>query len=290
MMALLDLSLFAIDVRSWQESRANCIASIEAIELHDQHLREQPIRLLWSDDFLDSFPWNQQDCPRELRDSCTALLTLYEHLRSNGRLVLLDNIDIPESDFLIEPSSLLDGFQQDLRLAWSWLFAWATSESHVGEGVAVPTRPRAALQNAREARVSSDDVFFSSHGSAVLLFRDSDWTHFVQTYKRPNLQGKRIAVLGGSRAPFERARKQLEAYGVHMHDMRRLPLAYEETRTKQETLDRLKNADLLLVCTNRCKHTDTDHVDGPLSCARVDLNSDGHTALVDAVIRHFRDQ
>lgn len=43
------------------------------------------------------------------------------------------------------------------------------------------------------------------------------------------------------------------------------------------------------MCTNRCKHTDTDHLETGVPCPRVDLNSDGETALVDAVLAHFRD-
>lgn len=54
-------------------------------------------------------------------------------------------------------------------------------------------------------------------------------------------------------------------------------------------MQRLDKMDLLLVCTNRCKHTDTDHLKGGVACPRIDLNSDGETALVEAVLGHFRE-
>jgi hypothetical protein len=290
MMALLDLGLFLIDPTLWNEDRAQCTLPIEALLLHDPQLRRLPIRLLWSDEFLMGFPWSQPDCPVELRDICAVLWSLHEYLHANRRLILLDDVGIPSGNFTIEPKSLLEGFGEDAQLAWSWLFAWATHEARVDNGVAVPTWTKSSLSAVREVHVSSDELAFKTHGSAILLFGDADWQTFVLTYQRPDLRGKRVAILGGRRDSFERARKRLDAYGIDVRDVRRLPPAYEETRTKQETLERLRNVDLLIVCTNRCKHVDTDHLDSALSCARIDLNSDGDTALVDTVVRHFRNQ
>ena len=93
---------------------------------------------------------------------------------------------------------------------------------------------------------------------APLLLREADWQAFLERYHKPDLGGRRVAVLGGNRAPFERARERLAAYGLTA--CRRLPPAYEETRTKQETKLRLQTVDLVVVCTNRLKHTDTDQL------------------------------
>ena len=288
MMALLDLGLFLIDLKLWNEDRAQCALPVEALLRHGPQLRRLPIRLLWSDEFLMGFPWSQPDCPVELRDICAVLWSLHEYLLANRRLILLDEVGIPAGNFAIEPTSLLEEFSEDAQLAWSWLFAWATHESRVDEGFAIPTWPKASFGTIREIRVSSKDARFDKHGSAMLLFDDADWQTFVQKFNRPDLRGKRVAVLGGRRDSFERARKRLEAYGIDIRDVRRLPPAYEETRTKPETLERLKTIDLLLVCTNRCKHVDTDHLDDTLLCTRIDLNSDGDTTIVEAVLRHFR--
>jgi hypothetical protein len=49
--------------------------------------------------------------------------------------------------------------------------------------------------------------------------------------------------------------------------------------------------ELVIVCTNCLKHTDTDQlkaVEDELSCASKDLNSDTDAQIVKAVLDHFR--
>jgi hypothetical protein len=50
----------------------------------------------------------------------------------------------------------------------------------------------------------------------------------------------------------------------------------------------LKNVDLLVVCTNRITHSDTDHLDRDLPCAFRYLDKDTESAIVEAVLDYFR--
>jgi hypothetical protein len=87
----------------------------------------------------------------------------------------------------------------------------------------------------------------------------------------------------------ERATQRLAEYGLE--DCRRLPPAYEENRTAHDTRERLRTVDLLVICTNRLKHTDTDQIDsirGELRCRIVHLGSDSESQIVKAVIDHYR--
>lgn len=293
MMALVDLGLFLIDVRLWNEARDRCTMPLEAMAIHSPRLRLHSIRLLWAEDFFAGFPWNQARCPPELRDACAVIQRIFEEARSNGRLVLLDEIGNPPDDVRIEPDLLGRRYPDDARMAWLWLLSWAMTPERLERGISVPTWPGALekeKQEEHELRVFRLGASSDLLGRAALLKNDVEWDAFLEHYQRPDLRGRRVVVLGGSRAPFERARASLVAYGLAEKDFRRIPPTYEETRTKSETLARLQHADLLLVCTNRCKHTDTDHVSGPLPCARIDLNSDGTTTLVEKILDHFRDE
>lgn len=290
MMALLELGLFVIDVRLWNEDRARCCEPVEAMAIHTPWLDRHGIRLLWEEDFFAGFPWNQPKCPPELRDACTVIQSMYERARSNKRVISLEQIGDPPEGVRIEPDLLAGNYHDDARLAWQWLLSWAVAAERAAEGISVPTWARALVENAHEVLVLRKDAPSKPLGSAMLLRNDTEWKLFVKRYQRPDLRGRRVVVLGGNRDKFERARIRLVEYGLAEKDFRRLPPAYEETRTKQETRTRLQNADVLLVCTNRCKHTDTDHISGELSCARIDLENDTETTLVEAVLNHFRAQ
>lgn len=288
MKALLDLGLFVLDPARWTTDRKACLQSIAALSIHQPWLRREPVRLLWSDVFLEGFPWNQPQCPGELIDLCNAMTQLHDSLRGQGRVLLLTNLPAHPylaGDVRLTPD-LADGpfpprLQDEVRLLATSAVLDLPCE------VSAPAAPRQPIEGVREVTVhvepETDPI-----GTAHLLFTDDDWRAFLRRFKRPVLGGRRVAVLGGARASFERARKKLEAFGAP--EMRRLPPAFEETRTKQETLQRLEHVDLLVVCTNRCKHTDTDHLKDGVPCARLDLNSDGDTALVQAVLDHFRDK
>lgn len=295
MIALLDLGLFVLSPDLWSTDRDRCLEPMLAMEVHSRHLRRYPVRLLWADDFFLGFPWNLPVCPAELRDACVVVQSLYEVLRGQNRLLTSEQLP-PASNVApsIEPA-LLDedlGYPEDLCVAWlDLLGAAASSRAAVDAGLSVPSWHRPLIGDVRKLSIANPGACAALVDHAPLLLSDADWRAFLERYHRPDLRGRRVAVLGGSRAPFERARERLGSFGLT--ECRRLPPAYEEHRTAQTTKERLRSVELLLVCTNRMKHTDTDQLESvraELTCAVVHLTSDGETQLVQAVIDHFRAQ
>ncbi len=286
MRALLDLGLFMLDAGQWASDRKRCVDRIAAVATHGPWLRSQPVHLVWSEVFFEGFPWNQPECPLELVDLCNALNQLLES--SRGRRKLASAADLPPApagQVALSPDLAAGPYPSHIQAEFRTLAAAASLAEPAG--FSVPTSEGPAIGSARTMEISIASGG-SPVGSADLLITDHDWRAFLRRHKKPDLTARRVAVVGGSRAPFERARRTLEAYGLT--ELRRLPPAFEETRTRQQTLERLEKMDLLLVCTNRCKHTDTDHLKAGVPCPRIDLNSDGETALVEAVLGHFRDQ
>lgn len=283
MRALLDLGLFVLGPEEWKTDRESCLRRIAAVSLHDPWLRKEPVSLVWSDTFFEGFPWNEPECPPQLRDLCVSLTQLRDTLQGRKRLLFAADLPPPPADPKLNPDLSAGPYPPELKIEFRSLAASAVAS--IPSEVSVPTVASPLIGQSRTMAVLGDEES-PPIGSADLLLTDEDWRAFLLRFKKPDLAGKRVAVLGGTRAPFERARAVLEGYGLS--ELRRLPPAFEETRTKQQTLQRLEKMDLLLVCTNRCKHTDTDHVKGELACARVDLNSDGDTALVASVLAHFR--
>jgi hypothetical protein len=286
MKALLDLGLFVLDPARWKTDRAGCQVPIAAMSVHVPWLRREPVDLMWSARFFEGFPYSQPGhCPPELRDLCVIVTQLLGYLQARGRL--LDERDVgsaPDGDVRLDPGLPAGPLPPALHSEFRALAAAAVTAVPVE--FSIPTFAQPLVGAARTLHVTVEPGE-TPIGSASLLLTDDDWRAFVQRFKRPDLRGRKVAVLGGSRAPFERAHKTLATYGIQ--ELRRLPPAFEETRTKQETLSRLEKMELLLVCTNRCKHTDTDQIKGELPCTRKDLNSDGDTAIVEAVLAHFRD-
>lgn len=281
MKALLDLGLFVLSAEEWTADRTGCLKRIAALGLHDPWLRKEPVRLVWSEVFFEGFPWNQPACPPELLDLCISLMQLHDLLLGRKQLLFAADLPPPPSGAIVLRPDLAAGVFPDHLKAE--LRSLAVSAALSGE-LGVLSSPRPETSTARmEIAIDPDPAPIAA---ADLLRTDDEWRAFLKRHKRPDLRGRRVAVLGGSRAPFERARKTLESYGLA--ELRRLPPAYEETRTKQETLLRLEKMELLLVCTNRCKHTDTDHIKTDLPCPRIDLNSDSETTLTEAVLAHFR--
>ncbi len=284
MLALLDLGLFVLDPAAWNADRARCEAPVLAMAVHDRYFRRYPVRLLWSEVFFDGFPWNQPRCPPQLRDLCVLMTQLHDYLHGNGRL--LGAGAVADGPPAIDPDPFEPTCPGELREAWLALLGSVAVEARPArEGLAVPTWERVGLARARVLRVTTTAAMHE----APLVAVEADWRAFVERYHRPDLGGKRVAVLGGNRAPFERARERLATYGLT--DCRRLPPAYEESRTKQETKLRLQSVDLVVVCTNRMKHTDTDQLKGvkdELSCAIVMLDADTDAQIERAVVEHFR--
>jgi hypothetical protein len=241
-----------------------------------------PVRVLWSDAFFDGFPWGQPELPREFRDAWVVVSTVHELLRSQGRLVTPEMLPLPPDDPVrVQPDLLGERYGKALADAWLWLLGAATADGGLADALAVPTWARPLIAGATELRI------LPGSRTAALLAGDADWRAFVERHHKPDLRGRRVAVIGGNRAPFERAREKLATYGLT--DCRRLPPAYEETRSKQETQQRLQSVELLIVCTNRMKHTDTDHLKGiEPTCTRVDLHADTEAQIEKAVVDHFR--
>jgi hypothetical protein len=294
MIAHLDLGLFTLDPNAWKKDRARLLAPIAAMASHGTWMRRFPIRLLWSDDFFEGFPWNQLPCPTELRDACIVLTSLYEYLKSHSRLLNPSDLPPPpEGEPRLDPNLAEGDYPDALRALWiSLLLSTITSPDLAAAGIGVATWERTAPEpQSRQLRLSLDKSPQPLLETIALITGDQDWDAFVRQYHKPDLSGLRVAVLGGSRAPFERARVQLETY--RLKECRRLPPAYEENRSKQDTKQRLLNTDLLIICTNRLKHTDTDQIksiESELPCALVRLDHDTEAQIVQAVIDHFRDR
>jgi hypothetical protein len=294
MIAHLDLGLFVLDPNAWKKDRARLLAPIAAMACHGRWLRRYPIRLLWSDEFFEGFPWNQLPCPTELRDACIVITSLYEYLKSHSRL--LNPVDLstpPEGEPQLDPDLAEGNYPDALRDLWiSMLLSAIRTPALADAGLSVATWERTGAEpRARDLRISMEKSPQPTLGTVPLLTGDEDWGTFVRRYHKPDMSGLRVAVLGGSRAPFERARTQLETYGLK--ECRRLPPAYEENRSKQDTKQRLLNTDLLIICTNRLLHTDTDQIksiENELNCTLVRLNHDTEAQIVQAVIDHFRDR
>lgn len=293
MIVLADLGLFIIDPEAWEADRETYAAPIGALALHDRFLRCYPVELLWSDLLFDGFPWNQPSCPPALRDVCVVVTSLHEHLKGNGRLLLVDALPpVPDALPAIEPDLLVDEeYPEDVRTAWLGLLGAVMPDDRFwADGLAVPTWERAHLPGVRELRVTLGDAPPVLR-SAPLLTGDADWKAFLACFHRPDLSGKRVAVLGGHRPPFERARERLATYGLT--DLRRIPPVSERNRTRQELRQALLSVDLLVVCTTYMGHTDTAQLDGirdRLSCAIVLLPADSDAQITRTVAEHFRAQ
>jgi hypothetical protein len=291
MIALADLGLFVLDPAVWVSERESFGAPIQALMLHIDFLRRCPVDLLWSDAFFNAFPWNQPSCPRELRDVCVIVTRMHEHLRGNGRLLLADELlPVPAVAPAVEPELLVDmDYPEDIREAWLGLLGAVMPEDDLwAGGMALLTWERALLAGVRELRVTLGAAP-SVVRSAALLTGDVDWRAFLERFHRPDLRGKRVAVLGGHRPPFERARERLSSYGLT--DLRRIAPVSEKNRTRQDLRQALLHVDLLVVCTNYMGHTDTDQLDGieeELSCASVRLHADSDAQISRTIIDYFR--
>jgi hypothetical protein len=261
--------------------------------LHADRLLRYHVRLAWSDDFFYGFPWTQPHCPPELTDFCTGLTAFHDHVKANGLLVTAD--DLPASAALptISPDLLAADYLADFRVVWLRLLALLICDAAtVADGVGVPTWEQPVTAR-RTALQITNAVDLSAATDAVPLLRtEADWQAFVQQFHRPDLTGVRVAVLGGQRHTFERAQQRLVGE-YNVAECRRLPPASEENRTQQETRQRLSQIDLLVICTNRLAHSDTDQVAnlqqvGALSCEIVRLNNDTADQIVRAVLDHFQ--
>lgn len=275
MTGLLDLSLLGGD-------RGALAARGGALALHQAWLKRCALRLLWCEDFAADLPWTE---PAQ-RGLCVALSQLLEHLRGNGRL-LLEAAPAPALLPVLSPP-LADTYAPERRSRWLGLLCGALrDEAAYRAGLAVLTQSRPDLAAAYEVHIANAADLGAAGETLHALHSEPTWHAFWQRYHRPDLSQRRVAVLGGQRAWVERAGQTLRDL-YRLGRFRYLAPAYEQTRTKKETQDALADMDLLIVCTNRLKHTDTDHLKGaPLRCARIDCNNDSSETIVRAVVAHF---
>ena len=292
MICLLDASLFVLDVTAWTQDRSRCQLPMDAMLLPIEWLPRWQVKLVWADDFFNGFPWNQPAFPTKLTDFCNALMQFYSRMQSNDLLWTYAG-EQPTTLPIILPDLLASDHLADMRETWLQLLgALIREQTTVTEGLRVSTwtRPetkgQAALtiQNAPDLRAATDTV--------AILQTETDWQAFIQQYHRPDLSGKRIAVLGGERATFERAKQRLSDQ-YHAAECRHLPPHYQQNRSEQQTAQRLQQMDILIICTNRLKHSDTEQIKNleraeRVPCPIIRLNNDTTNEIVQAVVDHFR--
>lgn len=293
MTCLLDVSLFVLDVAVWNTDRQRCLQPMAAMNVHAGWLERFRVRLAWSNDFFSGFPWSEARASRELTDFINFMTRFHGHVEGNGLLVTPDDFPVPAVLPNIAPDLLTADYLTNFREIWLRLLTGLICDrATVDEGVGVPTweQPAAVGQTALQITNAAD---LSAAADTVLLLRtEADWQAFIQQFHRPDLSGRRVAVLGGERAAFERARQRLQTE-FNAAECRRLPPAWEENRSQQETQQRLNQIDLLVICTNRVAHSDTEQVSnlrqaGALSCDVVPLNHDTANQIVEVVVDHFR--
>ncbi len=292
MKCLLDMGLLMLDAAAWNTDRQQCLRPMLAMAVHTDWLLRYRVRLSWSDDFFNGFPWNQPATPPELIDYCVSLTQFHSQIQANGLLVASGRL--PDAPLpTVVPDPVADEHVSSFRELWLHLLAGMICHVDAPQnGVAVPTWERQDMSPHRELIVQNAVLLNAFVDRIPLLKAEADWQSFIQQFHRPDLSGVRVAVLGGQRAAFERAQQRLmDIY--NMTECRRLPPHYEENRTQQETQQRLNQIDLLIICTNRLKHSDTGQIKniedaGSLSCNIIRLNSDSTDQIVQAVVDYYR--
>lgn len=252
---------------------------LTALALHIERLRAYPVNLLWRDEFEATLYQNESI----RRDIITLVSGVLEYLRGNGRI----RSNTPSSSSNTPSVFPLIGasLPTDARELWLRLVGGAVANTEtLMQGIGIFTWQRQDLHRFRTIRVS--DTSAVSADIPILRQRE-EWDLFLQEHHKPDLSRARVAVLGGKRAPFERARQELAAYGLV--DLRWLPPSREEHRSQADTLSRLQSIDLIVVCTDSLGHSDTDHIKGvSLPCERRDIHNHSTTSIVQIVLTHFR--
>ena len=293
MICLLDMGLLALDVAAWNTNRQKCLQPVISMALHSSWLLKFRVRIHWSDDFFSGFPWNQPSIPPELRDYSISLMQFHSQMQANGLLIASDETNVPPALPVIVPDLTAEPHLAPFRDTWLSLLGIMVCDANgLNDGIAVPTWEHPLTTNQQTIAIQNASDVKACVANVPILKVESEWQAFIQQYHRPDLTGIRVAVLGGERASFERAKQRLmDAYNVA--DCRRLPPHWEENRSQQQTQQRLSQTDLLIVCANRCKHTETTQITnikeaGNLSCAVVDINSDSAEQIVQTVVNHYR--
>ena len=195
-LGLLDLGLFVLDPAAWSEDRARCEAPIRAIAVHERFLRRYPVRVLWYEGFFGGFPWNEPRCPPELcgavrpgdpapTSTSTATGAWSKLRRARG----YSTDDIPG---LFEP-----GCPGELRDAW-------LSAPRLRRNEARPARRGPRCPDLGTERTGEGDASSRSSPRGVPRRtappRGGRLAGFLERHHKPDLGGRRVAVLGGKRA------------------------------------------------------------------------------------------
>ncbi len=250
---------------------------LTALALHCEQLRTYPVGLLWQDE-LEAVLYQHASIRRDIVAAVSGVL---EYLRGNGRLYsqTLSSGDVPN---IFPPLTV--SRDADVREVWLRLLGSAASKSpSVARGIGFLSWQRQDLLGSKSIRISNA----SSAAVDILAIRQlEEWNVFIREYHKPDLSAVRVAILGGKRAPIERARQELASYGLA--ELRWLPPSREEHRTQADTLSRLQNIDLLVVCTDLLGHVDTDHLKGGiLPCRRRDVHNHSTASVVQEILAYF---
>jgi len=250
---------------------------LTALALHCEQLKTYPVGLLWQDE-LEAVLYQHASIRRDIVAAVSGVL---EYLRGNGRLYsqTLSSGDVPN---IFPPLTV--SRDADVREVWLRLLGSAASKSpSVARGIGFLSWQRQDLLGSKSIRISNA----SSAAVDILAIRQlEEWNVFIREYHKPDLSAVRVAILGGKRAPIERARQELASYGLA--ELRWLPPSREEHRTQADTLSRLQNIDLLVVCTDLLGHVDTDHLKGGiLPCRRRDVHNHSTASVVQEILAYF---
>jgi len=291
MNCLLDPTLFALDAAAWQSDPQSCLRSRAAIALHIPWFRQLGARLAWCDDFFAVFPWDQTGLPGELIDLCKVIMGFWGELKAKGLLVTDADLCQPKGQPAVVPDLVASDHLAGLRECWLALLGGLVSDRESADaGVAVATVDQPSAQGSGKLIVVNGPKIGALVIEVPLLRTDAEWRRFAGR-RRLDLAGKSVAVLGGQRSQFERAKQELQEKHK-LQSCSRLPPHYEESRTQQQTGARLQQVDLLVVCTSRLKHTDSDQISnlrraGAITCEVVRIDNHTETHIIKAVIDHF---
>ena len=293
MICLLDMGLLALDITAWNTNRQKCLQPVLAMALHKDWLLKFRVRIHWSDEFFSGFPWNLPSIPPELRDYSISLMQFNSQMQANDLLLIQEEANVPSALPIIVPDLTAEPHLAPFRATWlSLLGTMVCDAALLNDGIAVPTWEQSLTNDQQAITIENAEEVKACTANVPILKVEAQWQTFIQQYHKPDLTSIRVAVLGGERASFERAKQRLlEAYNVA--DCRRLPPHYEENRSQQQTQQRLTQVDLLVICANRLKHSDTGQIRnieeaGSLSCAVVTINSDSADQIVQTVVNHYR--
>jgi hypothetical protein len=216
------------------------------------------------------------------------------HGRLKGRRLIVTDADLPKpvKQAEIVPDLLAADHLAGLRACWLSLLGGLVSHRESADtGIAIPTVEQPPGEGSDSLTVTNATAIHAVVTKVPLLTTDAHWKRFAGQFRRLDLTGHSVAVLGGERGPFERARRELQSKHK-LGRCLRLPPHYEENRTEQKTGIRLQDVDLLVVCTGRIKHADSTQITnlrktGAITCHVAYVDNDTERHIVRAVLEHF---